>query len=194
MKISKIANGIFTALLVVAVLFVVISMLPISGNYKLLIVQSGSMEPAIRTGSVVAVKPEARYKAGDVITFGDKGKDKTTTHRIVDIEVVTGKTYFITKGDANKTEDASKVPEEKVIGKVQASIPYAGYLLVAARQPAGFVLLIIVPCSIIVSEEVLNVWKELKKKKKEEPKKPAENRNENEIVNEIEEDESESEE
>ncbi|MFA6097090.1 MAG: signal peptidase I [Candidatus Paceibacterota bacterium] len=162
MKISKLLNGIFTVFLVLMVLFVVGSMLPIPGNYRLLIVQSGSMEPAIHTGSVVVVRPEADYKAGDVITFGDAGKDKTTTHRVVDLEVAAGKTYFITKGDANKTEDTDRVSEGKVIGRVQASIPYAGYLLAAAKEPAGFVLLVIVPCVIVIFEEILNIRKELK--------------------------------
>ena len=36
--------------------------LPIAGNYKLLTVLSGSMEPAIHTGSVVAMMPAKVYK------------------------------------------------------------------------------------------------------------------------------------
>ena len=185
MKISKILNGIFTAFLVLMVLFVVGSMLPIPGNYRLLIVQSGSMEPAIHTGSVVVVRPEASYKAGDVITFGDAGKEKTTTHRVVDLEVAAGKTYFITKGDANKTEDTNRVSEDKVIGRVQASIPYTGYLLAAAKEPAGFALLVIVPCAIVIFEEILNIRKELMKKKGT-PEKSAAEENEKEILNEAE--------
>ncbi len=165
MKITKIIQKLFTVVIFAVVFFVVVSMLPIPGNYRLLIVQSGSMEPAVKTGSVVAVKPEESYKAGDVITFGGKEKDKTTTHRIVDLEVVTGKTYFITKGDANNAEDTSKVSEDKIIGKVLASVPYAGYLLAAAKEPAGFVLLVIVPCGIVILEEIGKIWKEIKKKK-----------------------------
>ncbi len=69
MKITKIIQALFAIVIFAVVLFVVVSMFPIPGNYKLLIVQSGSMEPNIHTGSVVVVKPAENYKAGDVITF-----------------------------------------------------------------------------------------------------------------------------
>ena len=169
MKIFKIINKLFTIVVFAIVLLIVVSVLPIPGNYRLLIVQSGSMEPAIKTGSVVAVKPVESYQVGDVITFGDRGKDKTTTHRIVDTEVVSGQTQYITKGDANNAEDSSKVPESKVVGKVLASVPYAGYVLAMAKEPIGFVLLVIIPCAVIILEEVGKIWKEVKlsKKKKE---------------------------
>jgi signal peptidase len=123
------------------------------------------MEPAIKTGSVVVVKPADSYKTGDVITFSDKGKDRTTTHRVTDAEVVSGKTYYITKGDANNAEDSSKVSENKVVGKVLTSVPYAGYILAMAKEPIGFVLLVIVPCAVIILEEVGKIWKEVRKKK-----------------------------
>lgn len=164
MKLSKIINKIFTVVILAVVVLVVISLIPIPGNYKLLIVQSGSMEPAIKTGSVVVVKPAENYKAGDIITFKGKEKDKTTTHRVVDLEVVSGKVNYITKGDANNAEDTSKTAEENVIGKVLADVPYLGYLFAAAKEPIGFVILVIVPCVIIILEEAGKIWKELKKR------------------------------
>ena len=167
---GKIRRGIqtlFTVVIFTVVVLVVVSILPIPGNYKLLIVESGSMEPAIKTGSVVVVKPADSYKIGEVITFSDSGKNRTITHRIADIEMVSGKTYYITKGDANNAEDSNKVPEGKVVGKVLTSVPYAGYLLAAAKKPIGFVLLVIVPCAIIIFEELGKIWKEMKKKKTE---------------------------
>jgi len=165
MKITKIIQKLFTVVILAVVLLIIVSILPIPGNYRLLIVESGSMEPAIKTGSVVVVKPADSYKANDVITFEDGGKDRTTTHRVVDVEVVSGQTQYITKGDANNAEDSSKVSENKVVGKVLTSIPYAGYILAMAKQPIGFVLLVIFPCAMIILEEVGKIWKELKKGK-----------------------------
>lgn len=165
MEIKKIIQKLFTVVVFAIVALIVVSILPIPGNYKLLIVESGSMEPAIKTGSVVIVKPVDNYKAGDIITFEDSGKDRTTTHRVLDIEVVSGKTYYITKGDANNAEDSNKVSENKIIGKVLTSIPYAGYILATAKEPIGFVLLVIVPCVMIILEEAGKIWKEVKKKK-----------------------------
>ena len=157
----------FTVVIFSVVALIVVSILPIPGNYKLLIVESGSMEPAIKTGSVVVVKPAENYKAGDVITFEDGGKSRTTTHRVLDMEVVSGQIQYITKGDANNAEDSKKISEDKVVGKVLASVPYAGYILAMAKQPIGFFLLVIVPCGIIILEEVGKIWKEVKKKKVE---------------------------
>lgn len=170
MKISKILNTLVTIIIVSVVLLVVVSFLPIPGNYKLLIVESGSMEPAIHTGSVVIVKPAESYQAKDIVTFADKGKGKTTTHRIVDMEVAAGITYFITKGDANNAEDTNRVSESKVVGKVLTSIPYVGFILAFAKTTLGFILLVIVPCAIIIFEETGKIFKEMKlsKKKKSE--------------------------
>ena len=165
MNINKIISNLFIIFIFAVVLLIVVSILPIPGNYKLLIVQSGSMEPAIKTGSVVVVKPVENYKANDVITFKDGGKDRTTTHRIVDLEVVSGQTQYITKGDANNAEDSNKVSDGKIVGKVLTSIPYAGYILAMAKKPIGFVLLVVIPCLMIIFEEVKKIWGELKKKK-----------------------------
>ena len=165
MKINKIISNLFAIFIFAVVLLIVVSILPIPGNYKLLIVQSGSMEPAIKTGSVVIVKPVENYKTDDVITFVDGTKSQSTTHRVVDTEVVSGKVYYITKGDANNAEDSNKVPEDKIVGKVLTSIPYAGYILAMAKKPIGFILLVVIPCLMIIIEEAGKIRKELKKKK-----------------------------
>jgi len=50
------------------------------------VVQSGSMEPAIGTGSVVFVaeRPAEKIGEGDVITFADSQTGPTTTHRVIE--------------------------------------------------------------------------------------------------------------
>ena len=144
-------------------LFLVASVFPITGNYKIKVVLSGSMEPAIHTGSVVVIKPTDLYKVGDIITFGkDTKKDIPTTHRIVETRAVEGETLFVTKGDANNGTDASEVKESAVAGKVLFSVPYAGYLIDFARKPLGFILLITIPAGCIVIDEGRKIWKEVK--------------------------------
>jgi len=165
MKIVRIIQKLLTAAVFAVVILIIVSALPIPGNYKLMVVQSGSMEPAIKTGSVVAVMPSDSYQINEVITFSGKDKNKSTTHRIADMEVISGKIYYITKGDANNAEDTDKVSRDKVIGKVLFSVPYAGYAVAAAKEPLGFVLLVIIPCAIIIFEEAGKIYKEIKKKK-----------------------------
>lgn len=161
MKTSSIISNIFSAFAIIIVLLIVISAFPITGNYKIFIVQSGSMEPAIHTGSVVVVIPEKNYKEGDVITFkNNTGKLDSITHRIVKAE---GK-VFTTKGDANNANDTNTVPLANVIGKALFSVPYFGYAVAAAKTPYGFTALIIIPALLIIYDEAKKIKEEIGKK------------------------------
>jgi len=134
-------------------------------------VLSGSMEPTIKTGAVVVVKPEADYKIGDIITFGLNTKTQTPiTHRIHDIKVVGGNAVYITKGDANNAPDVKEIQKSDIIGKVLFSIPYLGYLVNFIKRPIGFMLIIIVPAGIVIYDEIRKIYAEVKKRKKSEPK------------------------
>lgn len=96
-------------------------------GYHIYTVVSGSMEPAIPTGSLVYIgetEPEDVQK-GDVIAFyGAKDSSGIITHRVVENRVLMGE--FVTKGDANQTEDMNPVPYENFIGKVKRSFPKLG--------------------------------------------------------------------
>lgn len=128
-------------------------------GYEVRIVQSGSMEPAISTGSVVVLKKMPSYTEGQVITFGGEARGSIpTTHRIIGTEVVGGELVFITKGDANPEADVDPVEASSVRGAVLVTIPALGYLLDFARQPIGFALLIGLPALLIVTEEVGKIW------------------------------------
>lgn len=167
MKVLKIIYYIFIACIALIALLLVFSIFPITGNYKVLIVQSGSMAPAIKTGSVVIVKPVSDYKIGDVITFGQATKTKApTSHRIYDIKVVDGQPVYITKGDANNAPDAKEISKSEIIGKVLFDVPYAGYAVDAAKKPLGFMLIIVVPAAIIIYDEGKKIVGEIKKMKK----------------------------
>ncbi len=141
--------------------------------FKFYIVLSGSMEPAIKTGSVVVGIKEAFYSPGEVVTFSPNGNNKDfVTHRISTV-VDRGVYYserFRTKGDANKTEDQWEIDSSKIVGRVLFTIPYLGYMANFSKNPRGFILLVIVPATIIIYEELKTVFFELRKslKKKRE--------------------------
>ena len=162
----KIGYGIFVAAVVLLGLLLVTSLIPIPGNIDIKIVQSGSMEPSIKTGGLVIIKPFSEYHIGDVIMFGEDTKTKVpTTHRIVADEVRSGVFYYTTKGDANEDPDPQQVKQSEVIGKVLFSIPYLGYVLDFAKKPMGFILLIGVPATLVVFDEVANILRETRKLK-----------------------------
>ena len=165
----KIIIYILAALVGAVFALIIISIIPIPGNYKVLTVLSGSMEPAIKTGSIIFVKPLPinYYKVNDVITFLDPTiSEQPITHRIIEINEVNEERYFKVKGDANSAADWSEVSKENIAGKILFSIPFLGYLLNFAKQPLGFVLLIWTPAVIIIWEEVGKIKGEISKNKK----------------------------
>jgi len=166
MKSFKIIYYILLASIVIIAGLLIISVFPITGNIKFMVVQSGSMEPAIKIGSIVMVKPVKEYKIGDVITFGEMTKDQeSTTHRIYDIKEIEGKLVYITKGDANNSSDTKEIQESEVMGKVLLNIPYLGYAVDFTKKPLGFALIIIVPTAVIIGDEIKKIYGEVKKKK-----------------------------
>jgi len=178
MKKLKIAYYIIVGLLCLIAVFLIVSILPITGNFKILTVLSGSMEPSIHTGSIVIVKPVNDYKIGDVITFGPYTKTETpTTHRIQDIKVQAGQETYITKGDANESPDLKEITRKDIIGKVRFSIPLLGYVVAFVRKPLGFMILIIVPALVIILDEVKKIIGEVRKKKPTEPEENNEKPN-----------------
>ena len=160
----KIGYYVFLGFLGLIAFAIAASVLPITGNYKILVVQSGSMEPAIKTGALVIVKPADTYSIGDVGTFGSvTAKKAPTSHRILDMEVVEGQISYITKGDANEDADPRRVAEKDVLGKVLFSLPYMGYVIDFARKPLGFLLIIGIPAVVIVGDEIRKIVVEVKK-------------------------------
>jgi len=165
-KALKAVYYVFIVFIVVVAFLLIISVFPITDNIKFMIVQSGSMAPAIKMGSLVMVKPVSDYKIGDVITFGPYSKTKApTTHRIYDIKVVDSQPVYITKGDANNAPDAREIKKSDIVGKVLLSVSYMGYAVDFAKKPVGFALIIIIPASVIISDEIKKIVAELKKKK-----------------------------
>lgn len=139
-----------------------LSNIKLPNNSKLLIVQSGSMEPSIKTGSVVFIKKQDTYNTGEIITFSSTNpKSETTTHRIVKSELINSLEVFITKGDANQGEDRERTKINNVLGKVVFSLPYLGYIVTFTKTQTGFIFLIVVPAVIIIFSEVLNLKKEV---------------------------------
>lgn len=106
-----------------------------------LIVQSGSMEPTVTTGSLLITKktPASELRRGDVVTV--PRRDRTlVTHRIVQVTHRGATATLRLKGDANDAVD----PEAyfvKAAGKKVIAIPFAGRLAAWASSGIGLFLL-----------------------------------------------------
>lgn len=152
-----------------------VSAVPVFGDVQMKIVTSGSMEPAIKTGSVVMIKKEETYKVGDVITFSSLiNRTEPTTHRVISEQIQNGELVYQTKGDANPDPDTNYTFKSAVVGKVLFSIPFLGYVLAFAREPLGFVLMIVLPALAIILDEGLTIYREIRDRAKKEDDKETE--------------------
>lgn len=105
-------------------------------GYSVAVVASGSMEPALSVDDVILNHAQDRYAVGDIITFSNG--TALTTHRIV-AETDAG---YITRGDANNTDDAAPVAPQAVVGRVVGTISGAGRLLAVFKSPVGLTVLL----------------------------------------------------
>ena len=136
----------------VVVLLLAIDVGPRFLPYQALVVRSGSMSPAIPTGSLVFYKKvqASQLKVGDIIVFNEPGTTNTkVTHRIKAIRTGPTGTYFVTKGDANGIPDPWRVPATGTGWTVAWHIPSVGYALTWLEGGSVRVILIIVPAVVL---------------------------------------------
>ena len=171
-KIGSVFSWIVTIFLVLVIGFVAYSFftdkhdgLGISlGKYRLMTVLTGSMQPYMYPGDMIAIKavPAEELVKGDVITFrAANGKD-LVTHRID--EVMFDGVAFYTMGDAKQIRDNNLVEYNSVIGKVTFKIPKLGLVANFLRTPLGMVLI----CGLFIGYAILEaIIKERRKNSSE---------------------------
>ena len=129
-----------------------------------LVVLSGSMsgeeDGHIEIGDLIFItKVEySDLKIGDVVTYQD-GKSYTT-HRIIGV----GEEGFVTKGDANNTEDKRPLTEEKLVGIVKGRVPAIGNFALFLQTPLGMVAFVGLPLLAFVIYDVIRRQRFDKKK------------------------------
>jgi signal peptidase I len=140
---SRIAHQVVTASLTLAVTTAALaaSLLVFGPHvfpYRIYAIESGSMRPTLPVGSLAVLRPvqASRISVGDIITFEKPGAASLlVTHRVVAIKRERGARFFVTKGDANGTPDAWRVPTAGTGWRYAFSLPYAGYPIAALKQP-----------------------------------------------------------
>ncbi|BAC14482.1 signal peptidase I SipW [Oceanobacillus iheyensis] len=127
-------------------------------------VLSGSMEPGIQTGSVIAVETGGdmtRFQEDDVITFMEEDS-KLVTHRITEVLNNGEHIMYETKGDNNNAADINPVFAENVVAEYTGfTVPYLGYLVSFAQTQNGAFLLLI-PGILLLGYAVITIWQGLR--------------------------------
>ena len=158
---SYVINGFFV---VVFMCIVAILALWLMG-YRPYVVKSGSMEPAIKTGSLVFVNSKYDYnkvEVGDIVAF-KVNEDTLVTHRVI----AKKGGMFETKGDNNDVSDGLTVRRNNFKGLTKFWIPTIGYFLIWLQTTRGRILIITLVLSLIILDWLLNDDDEEKSRKKE---------------------------
>jgi signal peptidase len=166
-KVVNWIGNVLLALVILAMVFFFLATHFLGMNF--FTIYGGSMMPEIPIGSVVAVKSveASAIKVGDIITFrAGTEADKVVTHRVVEVPNDSGALSFHTAGDSNANPDGNAVLAENIIGKLWFHVPFLGYFSSFVTTQLGFILLIIVPGTSIISLEIRTIIAELRSMRK----------------------------
>lgn len=142
-------------------------------TFNAYVVLSGSMLPEIKVKDIVVTKkvPAEELEVGDIITFiapDTRYGGISITHRILDkyYDESLGNYTYRTKGDNNNIADSALVPNSNILGKVILKIPKLGYLQDLLSSKGGLIFVVLIPCLVILSYDIMKILKNLGKKTK----------------------------
>jgi signal peptidase len=103
-------------------------------GWRPVVIQTGSMEPAVPVGSLVVARPVAAddVAIGTILVMRPPGRSPVT-HRVIDVDRETG--LATTRGDANPSNDPDRyrLGDEELVARFV--VANGGTLLVAAAHP-----------------------------------------------------------
>ena len=137
------------------------------------VVMSGSMLPTIQVKDIVVTKkvPEERLEVGDIITFispDTRFGGISVTHRIIEkyYDESIGSYSYRTQGDNNNIADSVLVPNKNILGKVILKVPKLGYLQDILSSKGGLIIVVLIPCLVILSYDIMKLLKKAGQKTK----------------------------
>ena len=104
-----------------------------SSESPVVVVLSGSMEPAFHRGDILFLHMGfTPFRAGDIVVFKVADRDIPIVHRVIKVhEKESGEVDLLTKGDNNAVDDRglyaasqSWINKEHVIGRAKGYLPY----------------------------------------------------------------------
>lgn len=129
-----------------------------------LIVETGSMEPAINASEFIVIKEQNEYMINDIVTFYDEN-GFIITHRIIELR----DNMMLTKGDNNNLYD-SKLPITNIEGKVIFHSKILGIFMLYFLKPLVFLQIM-----FFIISSVFDCFRKTKEEGKENENKKLEN-------------------
>ena len=157
---TLVGQGIVVALLLVLASAFATAFVPRLLGYETLVVQGGSMGKAQPPGSLVIASAESPFsiEVGDVIVLRERQAAMGKIHRVVSLRRSGGKVLVRTKGDANRSSDAtpSVLADRVVVARI--TIPYLGLLIAFVSAPLGWAILVGLPGAALIVSSLASIW------------------------------------
>lgn len=134
----------------------------------IVVVLSGSMEPAFQRGDVLFLwNRNTQNKVGDIVVYENEGQDIPIVHRVLrehhSKSESQNKQFLLTKGDNNAVNDISLYKNKKIylskekdiVGTVKGYLPQIGYVTiwVSESKYAKYTLLAFLGLSSLLGGE-----------------------------------------
>lgn len=112
-------------LLVSAALVPVIAISGALAGFRMMIIKTGSMTPALQPGDLVVTRyePITGIRPRDVVTYFHPGLHAHVTHRVVKVHARSGLVEVTTKGDANSAAETWRMRSSGRVAKEVFRIP-----------------------------------------------------------------------
>lgn len=174
-KILSALSYLFLAFIVVITIGVVVDKVrgevPDVFGFSILHITTGSMEDEIMENSYVLIRKCDADDVGedDIITFYSPDPSiygMLNTHRIVSVKEENGERVFITKGDANLTEDTYPVPEERLVGRYVKTLTFITSLTSFFQTQASLIVIVIL-WIVLIGMMAFNLIHKIKEEGKE---------------------------
>ncbi|KAF0714796.1 Aste57867_3683 [Aphanomyces stellatus] len=107
------------------------------GESPIVVVLSGSMEPAFQRGDILFLdNNKPKLEIGDIVVFTIKDRPIPIVHRVLKVHTRESDAtdFYLTKGDNNNVDDRGLYAQGQlwlersdIVGIARASVPYLGY-------------------------------------------------------------------
>ncbi|MEG2044874.1 MAG: signal peptidase I [Clostridia bacterium] len=170
LKVLKVALQTLAIICYIVIFGFVAMIVPIIFGHTPIVIQSPSMEPSIKTGSIVyyhKIDSINDLNIGDVITFRNAENSPLVTHRamLVDKDI----NAIRTMGDANPSLDNEPIHFENIVGVVgKFYLPKVGFYMTYAKNP---IVIAIVAFIIVANLAVSSIVNKKEQKLEEEQEK-----------------------
>lgn len=118
-----------------------------NSHSPIVVVLSGSMEPAFQRGDVLFLwNRDSMAKVGDVVVYEIQGKSIPIVHRVLREHHNLDKQYLLTKGDNNAVDDLGLYAKKQrylnqktdLVGTVKGYVPMVGYITILITENIYF--------------------------------------------------------